>query len=664
MDILYLNGKLHLSKIGYNNMFKNILRSMTTVGLLAVVVLLLTITIWQQDRTESKQIQLLAEQENSAGDCIATGGSSAESSVSGAWAKYAFSFNDPSNLLELDSKEWLPEDAEKGGMLLSYLTSDPKGLNFLTQNGADVSSLQNYITVAMMRRHFDAPTKWHPEFAYHMGRTDDYLTYTFKLRDDIYWHKPTVDMNAPENSWLKEGKTCKDKHFKNGRCRATAHDMVYALDMMLNNQVAGAAPMRSYYSNMESYKALDDFTFSITFNKKTQTQDLMVRGIFPIPEFLYAYDQDGMRYDDSIAGTKFEAHWYDPNTIGAGAYRFVEFDPGVKIVVERDARYPLGGNAFKTILFQIINEDQQRIRKMKTGELDFTGLSPSQYRVEVLEGDADSPFKNGDFSFEEYWTHTYFYIGWNNQSTYFSDKRVRNAMSHAFNADVLLDDVMMGLGKRATGPIPAFLPFYNNSLTPIPFDLKKADALLKEAGWEDRDGNGIREKTIEGQVVEFEFDLTIYGSSKEYKTIGDIFKEDLAKIGVKMNVLPTEWSMLLKKVDSKEFDAVTLAWVSGPDVDFRQIWHSSQADTPQSSNYISFRNEDADKIIEALEVEFDPAKRIELSHQFHALLYEEQPYTFFYTRRSMFYSNKKLGNVKAQTTRPYLNARSWFVQGE
>ena len=87
-------------------------------------------------------------------------------------------------------------------------------------------------------------------------------------------------------------------------------------------------------------------------------------------------------------------------------------------------------------------------------------------------------------------------------------------------------------------------------------------------GWSDTDGDGDLDKVIDGEKVDFEFNLTIYGSSKRIQTIGDIFKEDLAQIGVKMNVQPTEWAMLLKKVDGREFDAVTLAWVSGPDVDF------------------------------------------------------------------------------------------------
>ena len=110
------------------------------------------------------------------------------------------------------------------------------------------------------------------------------------------------------------------------------------MEMTLNNQVAGAAPLRSYFANLETYRALDDFTFQVKFNKKTQTQDRMVRGLFPMPEYLYAYDEDGIRYDDSILGTRFEAHWYDPNTIGAGPYRFVSFEAGVKIELERDLR--------------------------------------------------------------------------------------------------------------------------------------------------------------------------------------------------------------------------------------------------------------------------------------------------------------------------------------
>ena len=638
-------------------MFKALLRSIITIACLIVLIALLAVNIWQNNRIERQNITLLEKSESVGMDCVETTSDGNESL--GPWQKYAFAYEDPSNLLTLDPNNWNPTDANKSGMLLTYLGSDPKGLNFLTQNGADVSTLQNYIGVALMRRHFEDTGKWAPELAYHMARSDDYLIYTFRIRDDIYWHKPTLDPQATGFDWLDSGQTCREGHFKNGRCRVTAHDLGFMMDMLNNDQVAGAAPLRSYFENLEGYRVVDDFTFEVRFSKKTQTQDNIVRGIYPMPEFLYAYDEEGSRYDESIIGSKFQAHWYDPNTIGAGPYRFVEFESGVKIMLERDNRYPLDGNAFSKILFQIINDPLINTRKIRTGELHATGLSPSLYRTEVLEADETSPFKNGEFGTDEYWSHTYFYIGWNNNSPLFDDKRARQAMSYAFNADLLLKDVMMNLGQRCTGPMPAFLPFYDKSLEPYPFDLERSKVLLGELGWSDTDGDGILDKVIEGEKVDFEFNLTIYGSSKEYKTIGDIFKEDLAQIGVKMNVQPTEWAMLLKKVDGREFDAVTLAWVSGPDVDFRQIWHSSQVDVPQSSNYVSFRNEEADKIIEELEVTFDYDKRVELAHRFHKLAYEEQPYTFFYTRRNPYFWRPELQNVKAQLVRPYLNARAW-----
>ena len=95
---------------------------------------------------------------------------------------------------------------QKGGTLLAYLGSDPKGLNFLTQNGSDVSGLQSYIGIQLMRSHFDDQQKFIPKLAYSYSRSDDYLMYTFHLRDDIYWHKPTWDENDESKGWLFDGK--------------------------------------------------------------------------------------------------------------------------------------------------------------------------------------------------------------------------------------------------------------------------------------------------------------------------------------------------------------------------------------------------------------------------------------------------------------------------
>ena len=140
--------------------------STTTIVILAIIL------IAQANHHCAKQqhrvSNIAARQAENAPVAIQTWPAS-DGSVTGPYAPYAFAFDDPSNLLTLDSEEWLPEDASKRGVLLDYLTSDPKGLNFLTQNGSDVSSLQNYIGIGLMRRHFSIrpngtlslPTTWH-----------------------------------------------------------------------------------------------------------------------------------------------------------------------------------------------------------------------------------------------------------------------------------------------------------------------------------------------------------------------------------------------------------------------------------------------------------------------------------------------------------------------
>lgn len=640
-------------------MTQGLLKSIASIVLLAVLLVVTALNVWQTNRTEAKQIELLQrlddlEKQLASGNFASSGGGGG-APVGGihgvAEPSYVTdAYRDPNNMLVRDAA-WLPREATLGDTLNLKFGSDPKGFNYVAENGADVSEIQKYNTMFLIKYHREDPAKKAGDLAYSLVVSEDKKTFTFKLREDVWWHEPALDFSTGEYDWLK------------GDHKVTAHDVVFMMDMLMNPQVAGAAPLRSYFEAMESYEALDDYTLQIKWTEaKFPHLSVAAMSLYPIPEFLYAFDQEGNRYDDSVIGQRFQDHWYNPRAIGCGPYRFVAFEPGVKIELERDPRFPYGGNAHERIVFRILKDQNAWARLLRTGELHLSQLQPGQFRSEVIEGPDDSPFKDGTLEDGEFWTHSYFYVGWNADKPWFGDKKVRWAMSHAFNAELLLEDVFMGLGERVTGPMPTVnAPYYDTSLPPIPFDLARAAELLDQAGWTDTNGNGIRDKQIDGATVEFEFDLTVYGSSDEYKTLGNIYKEDLAKIGVTMNVRPMEWSNLLKRVDDREFDAVTLAWVSSPDVDFYQIWHSSQADIPKGSNRVGFRNKKADEVIEALQREFDYDERVRLANEFHRIAYDEQPYTFFYTRKRKVYWQDELQNVTFAKVRPYMNPRPWFL---
>ena len=134
------------------------------------------------------------------------------------------------------------------------------------------------------------------------------------------------------------------------------------------------------------------------------------------------------------------------------------------------------------------------------------------------------------------------------------------------------------------------------------------------------------------QKIPFEFSMLVYGSSSEYQTLANIYREDLLQIGVKLNPRAVEWSTMLKKMNDREFDVYTGAWVLGWEVDLVQLWHSKEADKTKSSNRIGFRNKDADRIADSLRRTFDEGERLKLCREFHALVHDEQPYTFIYQR--------------------------------
>ena len=315
-----------------------------------------------------------------------------------------------------------------------------------------------------------------------------------------------------------------------------------------------------------------------------------------------------------------------------GPYQFSAWDPGVRIEMERNERYWGEPASFEGIQIFITKDQNAWPRKLKTGEFDFTHLQPEQYRTEIMEKKGPV-FGKQDLRKTEHPELGYFYVGWNHDSPYFNDKKVRQAMTMALNRRDVIDNVFVGLGVPTSGPFPTDNPCYDKSIEPWPFDLKLAAAKLEEAGWKDTDGDGIRDKEIDGEKVAFEFSMMVYGSSSEYQTLANIFREDLLQIGVKLNPRALEWSTMLKKMDERDFDAYTGGWALGWETDLMQIWHSKEADKAKSSNRIGFRNKEADRIAETLRTKFKEEERVKLCHEFHNLVHEEQPYSFIYQRR-------------------------------
>ncbi len=544
--------------------------------------------------------------------------------VVGSSSEERDALQDPNNILKPNPRPLVvAQKVARGGTLRKATSSDPPGLNpYVSHNAADLGALERYMGNHLATRQKEDPDVWSPELAIKVTTEDGGASYTITLRKGVKWQKPVVDWESGRFDWLK------------GDHELTSDDFAFVFDILKNAQTSGrVSALRNYYEAFDRYEVLDRYRFKVFWKEKLFTNLASMLDLSPMPRWLYMYDEDGRKFDDATWGLKLNEHWYNQKMIGTGPYRFVEWKPGVKIELARNEAYWGEAPAFDRVVTLILKDQNAPPRRLKAGAIDYSGLAPEQYRTIVLERKGPI-LGHKDINLIIQPSLGYFYIGWNMDSPMFGDKRVRQAMTMALDRKSIIDNVFYGLGKLHTGPFAQQSPCYDKSVKPWPYDLRAAASKLEEAGWRDTNKDGIREKTVKGETVPFEFSFVTYGSSTEYQTISNIYREALLQIGVRMNPRPLEWSTMLKKLDEKEFGAFSGGWVLDWDTDLFQLWHSSEADRPKSSNRVGFRNKRADEIAEQLRREFDMTKRAALCHEFHQLLHEEQPYTFIYQRES------------------------------
>ena len=243
-------------------------------------------------------------------------------------------------------------------------------------------------------------------------------------------------------------------------------------------------------------------------------------------------------------------------------------------------------------------------------------------------------------------TAGYSYIAWNQlrggKATLFADARVRLAMSHLTDVARLIDEVFLGYAEAAVSPFSDRSPQHDPALQPIRFDLERARSLLAEAGFSDRDGDGVLEGP-DGQ--RFEFELTFFQDNEDTRRMVLFLRDLYARAGIVMQPRPTEWSVMIDNLRNKDFDAITLAWTSGIEVDIFQMFHSSQT-VDGGDNFINHRNPELDRLIEAARAEVDETRRMQWWREAERVMVADQPYTFLLRRNTLAFIDKRIANLQ------------------
>ena len=459
--------------------------------------------------------------------------------------------------------------------------------------------------------------------------------FTFHLRHDVKWHDghpfDAHDVWFTWSCYQNSGVDCDNNRGK--------------FEKALQAEVIDPWTIRFFYAE-QYYGVLSSFA------------DFCI-----LPAHLYDLrDPEHPRHDPDATpeeqAKEVNENPHNTDWIGLGPYRMTSWGPrGIEAERFDDYFDPEHGGYLDKIRWRYLQDDSQVITALINGELDFT--------MRISSEDYFGPATQSE-EFQERFYKGYYYVGgfnyvaWNMRRPLFADVRVRKALAHAIDLDEYRRTVANGLAELPTGPMFLHGPAYDRTVERLAYDPAKAEELLSEAGWYDRDGDGI----IDKDGLPFEFEYLIPSANSAGRDFSQRLQESLERLGIRMNIVALEWAAFLERVRDREFDGASMAFTVGvPEDDPENLWHSSGAASGvRGSNYPGVADAEVDRLIAQGQRELDDEKRWAIWRQLHRYLYEEvQPYLYYLAPPRKFAMSQRIRGFQAFQVNPGYSIRRWFL---
>jgi len=453
-----------------------------------------------------------------------------------------------------------------------------------------------------------------PELAESWQFSRDCLDLTFKLRRNVRWHD-----NQP----------------------FTADDVVFTYDTMVNPKTPTA--YAGDFKPVASVTAVDPYTIHVHY-KHPHARALQSWGIWMLPKHLL---QKPM-----LEGKLRESPQNRTAPVGTGPYKLKEWRSGEKVVLIANPDYFEGRPYISRVVYRIIPSSATTFLELKAKGVDGAKLTALQFKRQT-----EYPAFRKAYTKYQYAANVYVYLGLNLRDPRFADRRVRQAFAHAINKRELIEGVRLGLAREATGPYkPGTWP-YNPNVKTYPYDVKKARALLAEAGWTEMNPDGVLVKN--GQP--FKIELLSAQGSDEGRKVAEIIQAAFKDLGVQVEIRVIEWAALLKEyIKKRSFEAVILAWGITPDPDQFDIWHSSKT-SPDELNRIGYANPEVDDLLEKGRSTCIEAERKKYYDRLQEVLAEDQPIVFLYFRDGLPVVSSRVRGIMPAPIGIMYNFNEWFV---
>lgn len=519
--------------------------------------------------------------------------------------------------VETDKSDVSTPRSNYGGEYRDVETSD--GVNFHPYLTTDNTS-RGYQSMVWDRAllQLDPDTiEYTPHMAEKYTISDDGLTFTFYLRQDLEW---------------SDGVSL------------TAHDFKWSYDKVINPD--NGYPYLSQLEFMTSYEALDDYTIQVKIEEVYAPALGQMSGlIFPLPRHIWE-----------------DLDWSDPEknpeilnpTVTSGPYKLVEWERDQYIIFEANENYWYHGapNMTKYIV-EIVPDYDISFEKMKSGESDTSYIPPEKLE-DAKELDNVNVY--------QWWSvaPSWSYIGYNVfEGSITSDKRVRHAINYAIDKQLLVDEVMQGQGKRMCSAYPDTSWVYTPDVPCYEYDPDKAVQLLAEAGYTLNDEGLMVDENGEQLKLKFLFGPH-NNTSRELMAITT--QDYLGDIGIEVEIQGLEWASFIEatSTENPDWDLTTGTWggVLDPHIMFTLF---SEESIP-NLNKGGYVNKEMEELFTAGGATYDAEIRKKHYQEIQKILADDSPYMFLFYSQSRDGQNKRIKGIDPKPLGVSWNALDWYIE--
>ena len=462
-----------------------------------------------------------------------------------------------------------------GGVLNVHLGSEQRILNPSLRASTGVYIVTSKIIESLVD--LDADGKPVPELATSWSSSPDGKVVTFKLRQGVKWHDGTPFTSA---------------------------DVKYnALELWKKHLNFGTA----LQLNLEAVDTPDESTVIFKYSRPMPL-DLLLRALADLGYVVPKHKFEGTNVLENPANTA---------PIGTGPYRFVQYQRGQYIIAERNPEYWRKGEPYlDRIVWRVITDKSAATAALETGQIQLSAYS------QVTLADLDRLKKNPQFEVTSKGSEANVFnntLEFNFRRKELSDVRVRRAIVHAIDVNYFIENFLYGLGKPATGPIPSssiqFFP--QDSKPPYPFDVKKSEVLLDEAGYK-RGKDGVR----------FTLKLVPIMNGEDVSLFATFIQQSLGNVGIKVDIVQYDLAGALTAVYKDHTFDIATGWhqYRGDPAVSTTVWYrSGSPDGAPWTNQYGWQSDKVDKLIDDAASEVDPGRRRQLYADWVVAVNEDLP---------------------------------------